>query len=177
MPEDKGEGTSIVGPTKVRVAAKALIVNEQRLLTVKVRDLLEPSDFYYGLPGGGQQPGENLHDALMRECEEEIGVPVHVGELLFARDYIGFNHRRAAVDGRFHQVELIFSCTLTPGTKMSDVGNGVAPDVRQIGVEWIPLERLLHVNFRPEPLARILQRPNTGRPVLDGGPVYLGDVD
>lgn len=158
------------GPTKVRVAAKAVIIYESRLLTVKVRDLLDPTDYYYGLPGGGQRPGENLHEALLRECEEEIGVPVHVGELLFVRDYIGPNHRRAAVDGRFHQVELIFSCTLADDD-VERVGEGAAPDPRQVGVRWIELERLPRYNFRPSPLARLLQRPGPA------GPVYLGDVD
>lgn len=159
------------GPTKVRVAAKALIVEEGRLLTVKVRDLLHPDEFYYGLPGGGQQPGENLHDALVRECEEEIGVSVRVGELMFVRDYIGPNHRRAAVDGRFHQVELIFGCSLPPGADPNDIGNGVAPDDRQIGVRWLPISELSGYNFRPAPLAQRLQRPAIP------GPVYLGDVD
>lgn len=159
------------GPTKVRVAAKAIIIHEGRLLTVKVRDLLDPDDFYYGLPGGGQRPGENLHEALLRECEEEIGVPVRVGELRFVRDYIGPNHRRAEVDGRFHQVELIFSCGLTNGADAERVGEGVAPDPRQVGVRWIELEQLPQYNFRPSPLTRLLQRPPAP------GPVYLGDVD
>lgn len=166
-----GAYSRATGPTKVRVAAKAVIVNDGHLLTVKVRDLLDPDEFYYGLPGGGQQPGENLHDALLRECEEEIGVRVRVGELMFVRDYIGPNHRRAAVDGRFHQVELIFGCSLTPGTRAEDVGSGVAPDERQIGVEWVPISKLSGYNFRPAPLARRLQQPAVT------GPVYLGDVD
>lgn len=159
------------GPTRVRVAAKAVIIYEQRLLTVKVRDLLDPDDHYYGLPGGGQQPGENLHEALIRECKEEVGVPVRVGELMFARDYIGPNHRRAAVDGRFHQVELMFSCTLAEGADVDDVGNGVAPDNRQIGVKWLELDALGRYNFRPGPLVEWLQRPTVT------GPVYLGDID
>src|SRR5690606_37838510 len=64
--------TRASGPTAVRVAAKAVIVRDGRLLTVKSKDLLHPERFYYSLPGGGQQPGENLLDAMRRECLEEV---------------------------------------------------------------------------------------------------------
>ncbi len=39
------------GPTRVRVAVKAVVVQDGRLLTVKIRDLLNPERFYYALPG------------------------------------------------------------------------------------------------------------------------------
>lgn len=159
------------GPTKVRVAAKAVIIHQRRLLTIKVRDLLHKGDFYHCLPGGGQRPGENLHEALVRECKEEIGAAVRVGELLFVRDYIGPNHGHAAVDGQFHQVELIFACTLTRDVDVRDVGNGVAPDARQVGVEWVGLERLPKYNFRPRALTGLLQAAPAP------SPAYLGDVD
>jgi len=34
----------------------------------------------WGLPGGKVETGESLHDAMVRECEEELGfMPEHVG--------------------------------------------------------------------------------------------------
>lgn len=35
----------------------------------------------WGLPGGGLDPGETLHEALLRECREELGCSVDVGYL------------------------------------------------------------------------------------------------
>jgi ADP-ribose pyrophosphatase YjhB (NUDIX family) len=52
--------------------------------------LIENKDalgYWYCLPGGGQNPGENLREAVVRECQEEIGVVVTVAEILFIRDY------------------------------------------------------------------------------------------
>ncbi len=32
----------------------------------------------WGLPGGAVDPGETVHDALLRECREELGIQVSV---------------------------------------------------------------------------------------------------
>lgn len=162
--------TRASGPTVVRVAAKAVIVRDGRLLTVKVRDRLDTERFYYSLPGGGQQPGENLHDAMRRECLEEVGARVEVGPLLYVREYIGPNHEYATVDGEFHQVEMVFACTLLDD---SDIGNGRAPDERQVAVEWLDLARLDQYFFRPRALVKLLQSP----PPPTRRPIYLGDVN
>lgn len=161
--------TRATGPTTVRVAAKAVIIRDGRLLTVKVRDLLNSERFYYALPGGGQQPGENLHDTMRRECLEEVGARVEVGPLLYVREYIGPNHEYAAVDSRFHQVEMVFSCTLLDD---AELGNGRAPDTRQVAVEWLELARLDEYFFRPRALVKLLQSP-----LPTPHPVYLGDVN
>jgi len=54
----------------VRLSVKAIIVREGRLLVLKCRD---QQGFWYVLPGGGQQVGETLDQALRRECLEELG--------------------------------------------------------------------------------------------------------
>lgn len=33
-------------------------------------------DLNWGLPGGGVDPGETIHQAILRECREEIGLEV-----------------------------------------------------------------------------------------------------
>ena len=70
----------------IRTASRALIIKDCKLLTIQMRD---SSGIFYILPGGGQQHGETLKESLVRECKEEIGALVTVGELLYIREYIG----------------------------------------------------------------------------------------
>ena len=68
---------------RVRTAIKALIVRDGSLL-VTVNSHWTP--LFYLLPGGGQQFGESMLEACARECREEVGVDVTVGEVAFVRD-------------------------------------------------------------------------------------------
>jgi 8-oxo-dGTP diphosphatase len=38
-------------------------------------------------PGGGLEPGEGIKDCLVREFEEELGLPVKVGKLFYVNDF------------------------------------------------------------------------------------------
>lgn len=150
----------------VRAAGKAIIINEGRLLVTANHD--EKGTFYL-LPGGGQHPGETLAEALVRECREEIGAKVAVGDLLFVRDYIGAHHEFAATEPDIHQIELMFRCRLLPGEVPS---NGTAPDSWQTGVTWIGLHELASARFYPAALVpHLLTLPNGATPA------YLGDVN
>src|SRR2546423_3258097 len=53
-----------------RVAARVLIVQDDKVLLVK-----EASDDWWALPGGGIGHGETVESSLVREVEEELGVP------------------------------------------------------------------------------------------------------
>jgi len=128
----------------IRTAARALIIHEGKLLTIKMRD---GSGIFYILPGGGQRHGETLKDSLMRECLEEIGTAVEVGELLYVREYIGKNHDFAHAHRAFHQVENVFECRLLDP---ADIGNGSEHDKKQIGLEWIELGRIDDCRFLPD---------------------------
>ena len=74
---------------RIRNSVKAIIIRDGKLLCNKNKD---DRGVFYCVPGGGQEYQENLHDAVVRECYEEIGARIEVGELLFVRDYIGRNH-------------------------------------------------------------------------------------
>jgi len=86
---------------------------------------------YYTLPGGKQEPGENLEAALMRECLEEIGAEVTVAGLMHVAEVY-----RLKSDGeeRQHQLDFIFGCTV-PDTYRPALGTH--PDPHQIATRWI----------------------------------------
>jgi len=122
-----------------------------------------------GLPGGGQEHGETLDEALVRECQEETGIGVRIGRLLFIRDYIAKNHEFADEDGDAHQLELMFACAVVGS---ADAALGSVPDSMQIGVAWVPLEDLRNLRLYPRAITDLLVGG-----VPDGDPVYLGDVN
>jgi 8-oxo-dGTP diphosphatase len=114
----------------LRISAKAIIIQDNRLLAIQKQDA---AGDYYILPGGGQNPGETLHQALQRECLEEASVAVVPGELRFVREYIGQNHEFAAWDGHLHQIELMFTCQMLAG---ADPRQGRLPDEDQTGLAY-----------------------------------------
>jgi len=89
---------------------------------------------YYTLPGGKQEPGEDLETALKRECLEEIGAEVTVGNLVHVADLY-----RLKSEGleRQHQLDLIFECTV-PDSYDPVLGNH--PDPHQVATRWIRYE-------------------------------------
>jgi len=107
---------------KVRNSAKAVIIRDNKLLVLIKRDQDGP---YAVLPGGGQRWGETLPDALMRECQEEIGTLVKVRKLLFIREYRSNQHEFGAVTPDVHQVEFYFKCKVS---KDYEPSKGIHPD-------------------------------------------------
>ncbi|MFD2630411.1 NUDIX domain-containing protein [Oceanobacillus kapialis] len=152
----------------IRNSAKAVIVQDGQLLAIKKQD---QEGYYYILPGGGQEHGENLHQTLKRECIEEINADVEVGDLIFMREYIGKNHEHYAFDSEAHRMEYMFVCMIAEGSK--DIGNGSVPDDGQIGVEWLPLTELLNDRLYPQTVRKYLVDHVAGKQA----PVYLGDVN
>lgn len=74
---------------KMRPGVKALIVYEGKILMVRERvhennELVEIVDF----PGGGIEFGEGLHEALIREVKEEVGLDIIVGKVIGAWDFV-----------------------------------------------------------------------------------------
>lgn len=157
---------------KIRTAAKALIVQDSKLLVIEYNDAFDPAhDIYFVLPGGGQKHSEPLDQTLRRECQEEINVDVEVKDLILVREYIGKNHGYSGhVD--LHQVEFFFLCTIRTGQP----GIGHTPDTGQVGVQWVALDTLENSNFYPHAARKILATLLSGEHIPPH-PVYLGDID
>ena len=152
----------------IRVSAKAVIIKEGSILLLKHED--QQGD-WFSLPGGGQNHGEKLSDALIRECREEIGTTVKVEDVLFVRDYIAVNHEFKDEEPAAHQLEVMFECSLPePYTPQ----NGINPDSTQKDVLWVEIADLGNIRLFPKELKIHLR--NNGND-LDRNKVYLGDVN
>jgi len=60
----------------LREAARAVVLDEQNNVALLFTSLKN----YYKLPGGGLEGGEEIVDALKRECKEELGCEIEVRE-------------------------------------------------------------------------------------------------
>lgn len=152
----------------VRPAVKAVIIRDGHLLVTHNRSDDDPDGEWFLLPGGGVEHGETLPEAMRRECWEEVGCDVEVHDIVMVRDYIAVNHEFADHEGHVHGLEIMFRCTLLPG---SEPRNGTVADIWQTGVDWLPLDQLEHYRLYP---AAIRSRLTGGR---QDGPIYLGDVN
>ena len=150
----------------IRNSAKAIIIAGEHLLAIKQVD---GEGDWYTLPGGGQQPGETLTDALQRECLEELGVGVEVGPLRHIREYVGANHEFAQKDGDAHQVEFMFECALLANPSTAEP---LLPDEGQVGVAWLPLIELGSYRIYPKELQVVLACG-----INPSARIYLGDIN
>jgi len=61
-----------------KISSHAVIANAQRQVLLLKADYAGKE---WGLPGGGLDPGETIHQALLRECREELGCSVRADYL------------------------------------------------------------------------------------------------
>ena len=152
---------------RLRNAAKAIIIRDGHLLTTNNHG--SSGDTFYLVPGGGQEPGETLTETVRRECWEEIGGKINVGQLTFVREYIGANHEFAEYGSYAHGVDVVFACTLTtdPETLVA-----TSPNTYQIGIEWQPLATLHAYLLYPQAVKPLIPEMATMH-----CPDYLGNVN
>lgn len=71
-----------------RLSSHAVILNENnQVLLLKANY----GNCAWGLPGGALEPGETIHDALIRECIEELGCEVQMGPLTGVYYHASYN--------------------------------------------------------------------------------------
>jgi len=149
----------------IRTATKAIIINKDKILLNKYKK----GSIYYTLPGGGQHHNEDLKSNLRRECLEEIGAEVEVGDVLFVREFIADHHNPSPNRAGYHQVNIIFECQIkdTPWISPQEQDNN------QTGIEWIKIEDLLQTNLYPLSLRPEIVKFVQGRK----SNIYLGETD
>jgi len=150
----------------IRNSVKAIIIVDNKILLTKNED---DYGVFYLLPGGGQEKFEDIHEALRRECYEEISCYVKIKDIRFVRDYIGKRHEFSEWDNEIHQIEYMVECSLEDNSVPC---NGNTPDKMQTDVEWIPLSQLNHIRIYPSVLMEVIHQDGTFE-----NKIYLGSVN
>jgi len=138
---------------QIRPVVRAVIYRDGALL-VQVKE--KPGEpVFLTLPGGKQEPGETVEEALKRECMEEVGAEITVGPLLHVAEVF-----KPKSEGLQHQLELLFACEVSADYQPHV---GVHPDPSQTGTEWV------------SPVTRAdAFRPAYGAVLTSNAPLYLG---
>lgn len=142
----------------IRTSAKAVIIQDGKLLAVKLNDGEEE---WYILPGGGQESEEQLPQTVEREVREETGIEVRCKDLLFVIEGV---HGES-----FHRVDLIFLCDYLG--KAENVF--LHKDTNQAGFDWLDLSVLNRLPLFPSKLRRPIMNFYEGKEYIR----YLGNEE
>ena len=119
---------------------------------------------YWLLPGGGVEEGESMHEALLRELDEECSLrsvmlegPIAIAESISPE----------TLRPRKHVVHLIFAGTVADG-QFAGITSGDA-DIR--GHRLVPAAELPTLDLRP-PIHRFLSRWRPGDPFVHLGQLW-----
>lgn len=129
-------------PRPIRLATRALIVSEGRLLLVNA--FADPCASLWCAPGGGVEPHQSLAENLVREVHEETGLSIDVGPPALINEF----HDPAS---DFHQVEVFFRCTITSGT-LNDTWRD--PENIVTRRRWFTREEMANIRFKPDSLPK-----------------------
>ena len=140
----------------IRNAVRAVITRDDAVLLQRKVD--DDGSERYALPGGAQEQGESLTEALQRECEEEIGTRVNVIDLFMVGDY--FKQRNTTPPTTRQLVEFLFDCTVEPDYQAC---NGPRPDKHQVDVIWVPFMQLAEINLVPSDYVSLLMKRTGAR--------------
>lgn len=158
---DGSDGSPVHRPP--RVGVRAAVVRDGAILMNHYRTA---EGDVYDLPGGGQDHGETQDDALVRECLEETGARVRPYGLACAYELMTDRGlRTGAAIAPFHQLNVVRWCGLERG---EEPGLGTTPDAHQLGVAWLPVERLCEFDVRPREIAAWLMSDPSIRPTWIG---------
>jgi ADP-ribose pyrophosphatase YjhB (NUDIX family) len=155
---------------RIRNSAKAIVYDEASKSILFIEHRTQHREIYFTFPGGGQEHGESLTEALQRECLEEIGCEVVCRDLASVRDYVARNHEFADAHPDFHEVEFYFLCSIDDA---SAVRMGDKPDRSQTGIKWIALADVESTLIYPRSIRPLLSKIVSGQE----RPLYLGDVN
>ncbi|MGE5309692.1 MAG: NUDIX domain-containing protein [Sphaerimonospora mesophila] len=125
-------------PINLRVAAKAVIVQDGKVLLLREASTYEEGTNLgkWGVPGGRIEASESFFDGLRREVDEETGLEIEAGMPIHIGEWWPMIH-----DVKNHIVALFVRCTpLTNDVRLSDEHDAFA---------WVGLDELADYNVMP----------------------------
>lgn len=134
-----------------RPAAFAVIERDGRIAVARVS--FESGGSRLDLPGGGVDPGETPEQAAARECGEEVGLRVAIGELVARADHFFVNEKGVSHNTR----GLFFAAEF----------RAEAPDLKTEAdheLQWIAPHEALVVLDRPSHAWAVTAWLRRGRP-------------
>ena len=141
---------------KIHALARAVIIDNEHLLVCKTLDL--PQAFYF-LPGGHIEHKESAEQAVLRELQEEAGAHCSIKRFLGCFEYSFVPGHNSICHN--HEYNFIFEAEspslkrAIPIPKMED----------HMELLWVTLASLNEIDFRPEPLGKLLPQWLDAEPV------------
>ena len=103
-----------------RVCVRGLINKDGKLFAQKLKNKEGTVNEYWCTPGGGVDPLESLHDALVREMIEETGIAPEIGRLVLIQQFSTRNSTTHEVD---EQLEFFFEVTNVDDYETVDISS------------------------------------------------------
>ena len=126
-----------------RLAAYALIVDEDQRILLSWYNGSGRGDPCWSLPGGGVEYDESVEQAVVREVLEETGHHVVLHEPLVVHSFTA--PAEPARPLPFKSVRIVYRATVTGGTLGTLEVDGTTDHAA-----WIPLDRLAHERDRAD---------------------------
>lgn len=142
----------------IRNSAKAIIIKDGCIL---LNQCTSPMGSYYALPGGGQNHGETLEEAIVREIHEETGRAARPVRMCGVYEQI----TPGRGEGTDHKVYFLFQCEL----ENDEVAAPTERDRYQLGTQWVPLKILSTTKLFPQTI-----RDNVEKMLASENTLFLG---
>jgi mutator protein MutT len=127
---------------------RAVIIKDNKILLIK---RTRPDMVYWATPGGAVESDETNEQALVRECQEELGVTVKVNNMILEMD-----SQKPETKG---EKEFFYLCEITGGK----VGSGHGPEfkknttyVGRYDIEWVKIKDLKKIDLRPADIKNLI---------------------
>ena len=127
---------------------RAIIVQDNKILLIK---RTKPEAVYWVIPGGGVEMGETDKQAIKRECLEELGLEVKVGQL-----FLQMASKKPGMEG---WMECFYLCEIIGGQLGTGQGPEFAEDTVYTGgysIEWRKISDLKNIDLKPEEIKRLI---------------------